>query len=92
MTYNFLQAKRRRHLAGPTFPAAHAIMQEIFTAFTVLPRRSYPLHRACFQGLDRSFSAPFDSDPFFEPKHQSPLTADRAPPSGSWPKDSGRAE
>ena len=31
-----------------------------------------PLQQACFQGLDRAFSAPFDPDPFFEPKYQSP--------------------
>ena len=32
LAYNFLQAERRRHLAGLTFPQVHAIVQEIFTA------------------------------------------------------------
>ena len=40
ITYNFLQAERRRHLAGLTFPAAHAIVQEIFTAYLFAQRRT----------------------------------------------------
>ena len=41
ITYNFLQAERRRHLAGLTFPAAHAIVQEIFTAYLFAQRPHY---------------------------------------------------
>ena len=41
MTYNFLQAERRRHLAGLTFPVARAIVQEIFTADLFAPRPFY---------------------------------------------------
>ena len=41
IAYNFLQAERRRHLAGLTFPAAHAIVQEIFTAYLFAQRPHY---------------------------------------------------
>ncbi len=41
VTYNFLQAERRRHLAGLTFPVARAIVQEIFTAYLFAPRPFY---------------------------------------------------
>ena len=41
ITYNFLQAERRRHLAGLTFPVAHAIVQEIFTAYLFAQRPHY---------------------------------------------------
>ena len=41
VTYNFLQAERRRHLAGLTFPVARAIVQEIFTADLFAPRPFY---------------------------------------------------
>ena len=39
--YNFLQPERRRHLAGLTLPAAHAIVQEIFTAYVFAQRPHY---------------------------------------------------
>ena len=41
ITYNFLQAERRRRLAGLTFPAARAIVQEIFTAYLFAQRPHY---------------------------------------------------
>ncbi len=41
LTYNFLQAERRRHLAGLTFPVARAIVQEIFTAYLFAQRPFY---------------------------------------------------
>jgi hypothetical protein len=41
IAYNFLQAERRRHLAGLTFPQAHAIVQEIFTAYLFAQRPHY---------------------------------------------------
>ena len=41
ITYNFLQAERRRHLTGLTFPAARAIVQEIFTAYLFAQRPHY---------------------------------------------------
>ena len=41
IAYNFLQAERRRHLAGLTFPEAHAIVQEIFTAYLFAQRPHY---------------------------------------------------
>ena len=41
LTYNFLQAERRRRLAGLTFPAARAIVQEIFTAYLFAQRPHY---------------------------------------------------
>ena len=41
IAYNFLQAERRRHLAGLTFPAARAIVQEIFTAYVFAQRPHY---------------------------------------------------
>ena len=41
ITYNFLQAARRRRLAGLTFPAARAIVQEIFTAYLFAQRPHY---------------------------------------------------
>ena len=41
ITYNFLQAERRRHLAGLTFPVARAIVQEIFTALLFAKRPHY---------------------------------------------------
>ena len=41
IAYNFLQAERRRHLAGLTFPATHAIVQEIFTASLFAQRPHY---------------------------------------------------
>ncbi len=42
-----------------------------------------PLQQACFRGFDRAFPAPFDLDPFFEPKyqfHQENRTPDRPRP------------
>ena len=41
VTYNFLQADRRRHLKGLTFPQARAILQEIFTAYLFAQRPHY---------------------------------------------------
>ena len=41
IAYNFLQAARRRRLAGLTFPQARAIVQEIFTAFLFAQRPHY---------------------------------------------------
>ena len=41
IAYNFLQAERRRYLAGLTFPEAHAIVQEIFTAYLFVQRPHY---------------------------------------------------
>lgn len=41
LAYNFLQAERRRHLAGLTFPQARAIIQEIFTALLFAQRPHY---------------------------------------------------
>lgn len=41
ITYNFLQAERRRRLAGLTFPQARAIVQEIFTAYLFAQRPHY---------------------------------------------------
>jgi SRSO17 transposase len=41
LTYNFLQAERRRRLAGLTFPQAHAIVQEIFTALLFAQKPHY---------------------------------------------------
>ena len=41
LTYNFLQAERRRRLAGLTFPQARAIVQEIFTAYLFAQRPHY---------------------------------------------------
>ena len=41
ITYNFLQVERRRQLVGLTFPAARAIVQEIFTAYLFAQRPHY---------------------------------------------------
>lgn len=41
ITYNFLQAERRRMPVGLTFPAARAIVQEIFTAYLFAQRPQY---------------------------------------------------
>jgi SRSO17 transposase len=41
ITYNFLQAERRRRLAGLTFPQARAIVQEIFTALLFAQKPHY---------------------------------------------------
>ena len=41
VTYNFLQAERRRTHTGLTFPAVRAIVQEIFTAYLFAQRPEY---------------------------------------------------
>lgn len=41
ITYNFLQAERRRMPVALTFPAARAIVQEIFTAYLFAQRPQY---------------------------------------------------
>jgi|TARA_B100000315_G_scaffold243296_1_gene266533 SRSO17 transposase len=41
IAYNFLQAERRRPLAGLTFPQARAIVQEIFTALLFAQKPHY---------------------------------------------------
>jgi SRSO17 transposase len=41
ITYNFLQAERRRRQGGLTFPAVRGIVQEIFTAYLFAQRPQY---------------------------------------------------
>jgi SRSO17 transposase len=41
VTYNFLQAERRRIRSGLTFPAVRGIVQEIFTAYLFAQRPQY---------------------------------------------------
>lgn len=41
ITYNFLQAERRRMRVGLTFPAVRGIVQEIFTAYLFAQRPQY---------------------------------------------------
>ena len=41
ITYNFLQAERRRMHVGLTFPAVRGLVQEIFTAYLFAQRPQY---------------------------------------------------